>query len=157
MRNRVLQLVNTKQVLLIDADFVPSFSLRGIAQNGLVLPSNQALVLPIFNSIGAEENGAQSQVLSTLSCAVLLFILCYLQFICGSVHLDTYRFCLYWCEQSSAGFYRGPSCNWRAAQQARVVAVCATSKLWGCKIRTVFALRGCRFELFALVDSLFRL
>ena len=49
MRNRALQLVETEQVLLLDADFIPSTSMRSIARTGAPgLRRGQLLIVPPF-------------------------------------------------------------------------------------------------------------
>ena len=53
MRNLALRLVETTQVLLLDADFIPSTSMRSVARQGIPLARQQVLLLPPFQLDGA--------------------------------------------------------------------------------------------------------
>lgn len=62
MRNRALQLVETTQVLLLDADFIPSTSMRSIARLGAPdLQPGQLLILPPFQ-LSADSSGRNKEV-----------------------------------------------------------------------------------------------
>ena len=53
MRNRALQLVETEQVMLLDADFIPTAALRAVARDGgKWLRPNQLLIVAPFQSRG---------------------------------------------------------------------------------------------------------
>ena len=73
MRNRALQLVETQQVMLLDADFIPSLSMQQAAQTGVGwLRHGEVLIIPPFQLRGVVswEDIERSQLLTTKSALI---------------------------------------------------------------------------------------
>ena len=73
MRNRALQLVETQQVMLLDADFIPSLSMQQAAQTGVGwLRHGDVLIIPPFQLRGVVswEDIERSQLLTTKSALI---------------------------------------------------------------------------------------
>ena len=76
MRNRALQLVETKQVMLLDADFIPSLAMRKVATTGVEwLRNKQILIVAPFLLRGSElewdeitQSGVLNDKRSLISC-----------------------------------------------------------------------------------------